>query len=91
MGRTAITDCVGYNKAGDKLVFTRRCFKASWLPTSASPVMPLVRHFPERAFRRDKVEAGSAAAPVETVKVDIATTFPYQTASSFQRAKQPWI
>ena len=27
MGRTAITDCVGYNKNGDKLLFTRQMFQ----------------------------------------------------------------
>jgi electron transfer flavoprotein alpha subunit len=31
MGRTAITDCIGYKKEGGKLFSRVRCFRASWL------------------------------------------------------------
>ena len=72
MGRTVISDCVGYRKEGEKLLFTRQMFQgkfaadvsfncdASWFAT-----------FQNGAFRGDKVEAGRTSAPVETVNLEI--------------------
>ena len=67
MERTAISDCIGYKKDGDRLLFTRQMFQGKLAADVSLPVMPRGRDFPERAFRADKVEAGIAAAPVETV------------------------
>ncbi len=73
MGRTAITDCVGYKKDGDKLVFTRQMFQGKLsADVSFNCDAPWFVTFQNGAFRGDKVEAGASAAPVETVKVDIA-------------------
>jgi electron transfer flavoprotein alpha subunit len=72
MGRTAITDCIGYKKEGEKLVFTRQMFQgklAADVSFTSDP--PWFVTFQNGAFRGDKVEAGSSAAPVETVNVDI--------------------
>src|SRR6478672_10187622 len=73
MGRSAITDCVGYNKSGDKLLFTRQMFQGKLAAdVSFACDAPWFVTFQNGAFRGDKAESGSAAAPVETVKVDIA-------------------
>ncbi|HXZ31349.1 MAG TPA: electron transfer flavoprotein subunit alpha/FixB family protein [Terriglobales bacterium] len=72
MGRTVISDCIGYKKHGEKLVFTRQMFQgklAADVSFGCEP--PWFVTFQNGAFRADKVEAGTNAAPVETVKVDI--------------------
>ena len=72
MGRTVISDCVGYKKEGDKLVFTRQMFQgklAADVSFGCEP--PWFVTFQNGAFRGDKVETGAAAAPVETVNVEI--------------------
>jgi electron transfer flavoprotein alpha subunit len=73
MGRTAISDCVGYKKDGDKLAFTRQMFQGKLAAdVSFTSDAPWFVTFQNGAFRGDKVEAGSSAAPVETVNAQIA-------------------
>lgn len=73
MGRTVISDSIGYKKDGGKLAFTRQMFQgklAADVSFACDP--PWFVTFQNGAFRGDKVEAGATPAPVETVKVDIA-------------------
>jgi electron transfer flavoprotein alpha subunit len=73
MERTAISDCIGYKKDGDKLLFTRQMFQGKLAAdVSFTGDAPWFVTFQNGAFRADKVEAGGAAAPVETVNVEIA-------------------
>ncbi|MBZ5652227.1 MAG: electron transfer flavoprotein subunit alpha/FixB family protein [Acidobacteriia bacterium] len=73
MARTAISDCIGYKKDGDKLLFTRQMFQGKLAAdVSFTCDAPWFVTFQNGAFRGDKVDAGSGAAPVETVKVEIA-------------------
>jgi electron transfer flavoprotein alpha subunit len=73
MGRTAITDCVGYKNEGGKLLFTRQMFQGKLAAdVSFTCDAPWFVTFQNGAFRGDKAEAGASAAPVETVKVEIA-------------------
>ncbi len=73
MGRTAITDCIGYKKEGDKLFFTRQMFQGKLAAdVSFTSDAPWFATFQNGAYRGDKVEAGASAAPVETVNVEIA-------------------
>ena len=73
MGRPAITDCIGYKKEGDKLMFTRQMFQGKLAAdVSFACDAPWFVTFQNGAFRGDKVEAGASAAPVETMNVDIA-------------------
>jgi electron transfer flavoprotein alpha subunit len=72
MGRAAITDCVGYKKDGEKVLFTRQMFQGKLAAdVSFTSDAPWFVTFQNGAFRGDKVEAGSLAAPVENVSVDI--------------------
>jgi electron transfer flavoprotein alpha subunit len=72
MGRTAISDCIGYKKDGAKLVFTRQMFQGKLAAdVSFACDAPWFVTFQNGAFRGDKVEAGASAAPVETVNVNI--------------------
>ena len=73
MGRTVISDCVGYKKEGDKLLFTRQMFQGKLAAdVSFNCDAPWFVTFQNGAFRGDKVEAAVSAAPLETVNVEIA-------------------
>jgi len=72
MGGTVISDCIGYKKEGDRLLFTRQMFQGKLAAdVSFTGPPPWFVTFQNGAFRGDKVEAGASAAPVETVKVEI--------------------
>ena len=73
MGRTVISDCVGFKHEGGKLVFTRQMFQGKLAAdVSFSSDAPWFVTFQNGAFRGDKTEAGAAAAAVETVNAEIA-------------------
>jgi electron transfer flavoprotein alpha subunit len=73
MGRSVISDCIGYKKEADKLLFTRQMFQGKLAAdVSFTGDAPWFVTFQNGAFRGDKVEAGAIAAPVETVNVEIA-------------------
>ncbi|MGA9041718.1 MAG: electron transfer flavoprotein subunit alpha/FixB family protein [Terriglobales bacterium] len=73
LGRTAITDCIGYKKDGDKLVFTRQMFQGKLAAdVSFTSDAPWFVTFQNGAFRGDKVESGASAAPVESITIEIA-------------------
>jgi electron transfer flavoprotein alpha subunit len=73
MGRTVISDCIGYKKDGEKLLFTRQMFQGKFAAdVSFNCDAPWFVTFQNGAFRADKVEAGQAAAPVETMNVEIS-------------------
>src|SRR5882672_12789548 len=72
IGRAAISDCIGYKRAGDKLLFTRQMFQGKLAAdVSFTCDAPWFVTFQNGAFRGDKVETGASSAPVETVTVDI--------------------
>ena len=72
LGRTLISDAIGFRKEGDKLLFTRQMFQGKFAAdVSFACEPPHFVTFQSGAFRGDKAEAGTAAAPVETVNVQI--------------------
>jgi electron transfer flavoprotein alpha subunit len=73
MGRTVISDCIGFKHENGKLVFTRQMFQGKFTAdVSFTSDAPWFVTFQNGAFRGDQAEAGPSAAPVETVSVDIA-------------------
>jgi len=73
MGRTVISDCIGFKHEGGKLIFTRQMFQGKLAAdVSFTSDAPWFATFQNGAFRGDKAEAGASAAPVETVAVEIA-------------------
>jgi electron transfer flavoprotein alpha subunit len=73
LGRSAISDAIGYKKEGEKLLFTRQMFQGKFVADVAfTGDAPWFVTFQNGSFRGDKVESGASAAPVETVSVDIA-------------------
>jgi len=90
MGRTVISDCIGYRKDGEKLLFTRQMFQGKFAAdVSFNCDTPWFVTFQNGAFRGDKVEAGASAAPVETVNVEIPSgTVRNKPQEVFKEAKQ---
>jgi len=90
MGRTAISDCIGFKKDGDKLLFTRQMFQGKLAAdVSFACDAPWFVTFQNGAFRGDKVEAGASAASVETVNVEIAdNVIRNKPQAVFKEAKQ---
>jgi electron transfer flavoprotein alpha subunit len=73
LGRTVISDAIGYQKQGDKLLFTRQMFHGKFVAdVSFASDPPWFVTFQNGAFRGDRVDAGASPAPVETVSADIA-------------------
>jgi electron transfer flavoprotein alpha subunit len=90
MGRTVISDCVGYRKDGEKLLFTRQMFQGKFAAdVSFNCDAPWFVTFQNGAFRGDKVEAGASPAQVETVNLEIpAGTVRNRPQEIFKEAKQ---
>src|SRR5450631_2736862 len=73
LGRALICDAVGFKYEGEKLLFTRPMFQGKFVAdVSFGGDGPYFATFQSGAFRGDQVESGAAAAPVETVNVEIA-------------------
>lgn len=90
MQSTAISDATGYRKEGDKLVFTRQMFQGKF---AADVVFagdgPWFATFQAGSFRGDQVQAGTAAAPVEAVNIDVPdSVIRTKPAEPFKEAKQ---
>jgi electron transfer flavoprotein alpha subunit len=90
MGSTAISDVIGYKYEGGKLLFTRQMFQGKFVAdVSFTGSGTCFVTFQNGAFRGDKVEAGSAAAPVETVNVDVPdSAIRNKPQEVFKEAKQ---
>jgi electron transfer flavoprotein alpha subunit len=87
---TAISDVIGYSYESNKLLFTRQMFQGKFVAdVSFSGSGPCFVTFQNGSFRADKVEAGSVAAPVVTVSVEIPEgTVRNQPQEVFKEAKQ---
>lgn len=90
MGRTVISDCTGFRKDGEKLLFTRQMFQGKFAAdVSFTSDAPWFVTFQSGAFRGDQVEAGASAAPVETVNVEVpADAIRTKPQPPFKEAKQ---
>jgi electron transfer flavoprotein alpha subunit len=73
MGRTVVSDCIGFKYEGGKLLFTRQMFQGKLsADVSFTGDGPWFATFQNGAFRGDQAADGAGAAPVETVNVEIA-------------------
>jgi electron transfer flavoprotein alpha subunit len=90
MGRTVISDCIGYKKDGGQLLFTRQMFQGKFAAdVSFTCDAPWFVTLQNGAFRADKAEAGSSAAAVESVTAEIAdAVVRNQPQEVFKEAKQ---
>jgi electron transfer flavoprotein alpha subunit len=90
MQRTAISDCVGYKKEGERLLFTRQMFQGKFAADVGFRCdAPWFVTFQNGAFRGDKAENGAGVAPVETVSAAIGEgVVRNQPQEAFKEAKQ---
>jgi len=90
MGRTVISDCIGFKFDGGKLVFTRQMFQGKLAAdVSFTSDAPWFVTFQNGAFRGDQAESGAGAAAIETVNVEVADgVIRNQPQEVFQEAKQ---
>ena len=73
MGRSVISDAIGYKKEGDRLLFIRQMFQGKFVAdVSFAGDAPWFVTFQNGCFRGDQVQTGASAAQVETVAVEIA-------------------
>lgn len=72
LGSALVSDCIGFKKDGPSLLFTRQMFQGKFAADVAfAGEGPNFVTFQAGAVRADKAEAGSSAASVETVNVDV--------------------
>ncbi len=90
LGRSLVSDCIGFRKDGDNILFTRQMFQGKFAADVAlAGDPPYFATFQTGAFRADKAEAGASAAPVETVNVEIAdSVVRTRPEAPFKEAKQ---
>jgi electron transfer flavoprotein alpha subunit len=90
LGRTLISDAIGFRKEGDRLVFTRQMFQGKFAAdVSFACDPPHFVTFQAGAFRADKAEAGATAAAVETVNPQITdAVIRNKPEDPFKEAKQ---
>jgi electron transfer flavoprotein alpha subunit len=90
MGRAVISDCIGFKHENGKLVFTRQMFQGKFAAdVSFNSDAPWFATFQNGAFRGDKAEAGTSAALVETITVEIAdNVIRNKPQEVFKEAKQ---
>jgi electron transfer flavoprotein alpha subunit len=90
LGRALISDAIGYRYEGAKLLFTRPMFQGKFVAdVSFAGDAPYFATFQAGAYRGDKVEQGSAPAPVEIVNVEISDgVIRNKPEAPFKEAKQ---
>ncbi len=90
LGKTLISDCTGFRKDGDGLLFTRQMFQGKFAADVAfAGEPPFFATFQAGAYRGDKAEAGASAAPVETVTLDVPeSVIRTRPEAPFKEAKQ---
>src|ERR1051325_8675558 len=90
LGKTFVTDCVGYRVDGNDCVFTRQIFQGKIntdVRVTAAP--PIFASFQAGAYRADKAEAAGATAEVKPLEVNMADVqIRTQPEEKFQEAKQ---
>jgi len=90
LGRALVSDCTGYRKEGDKLLFVRQMFQGKFAADVAfAGEPPYFATFQTGAFRGDQVETGASPAAVETVQAEIpASVLRNKPGEVFKEAKQ---
>jgi len=90
LGRALVSDCIGYKKEGDKLLFVRQMFQGKFAAdVGFAGEPPYFATFQTGAFRGDQVETGASPAPVETVQADVpAPALRNKPGEVFKEAKQ---
>jgi electron transfer flavoprotein alpha subunit len=72
LGRTLISDSIGFKKEGERLLFSRSMFQGKFAAdVSFACDAPWLVTFQNGAFRGDQARAAASAAPIESVALEI--------------------
>lgn len=90
LGRTLISDSIGFKKDGERLLFSRSMFQGKFAAdVSFASEAPWFATFQNGAFRGDQARAAASSAPVETVQVEIPdNAIRNKPEDPFKEAKQ---
>jgi len=90
LGKTFVTDCVGFRVDGSDVVFTRQIFQGKiTTDVRVTGAPPILASFQAGSYRADKAEAGEAPAPIAPLEINMADVqIRSQTEPKFQEAKQ---
>jgi electron transfer flavoprotein alpha subunit len=90
LGKTFVTDCVGFRVDGGEVIYTRQVFQGKIntdVRVTARP--PVFASFQAGSYRADLALSGEAAAPVKPLDVDMSgVTIRTRAEEKFQEAKQ---
>jgi len=90
LGKTFVTDCVGFRVEGNDVVFTRQIFQGKInTDVRVTGAPPILASFQAGSYRADKAEAGDSPAPIAALEVNLSDVqVRAQTEPKFQEAKQ---
>jgi electron transfer flavoprotein alpha subunit len=90
LGKTFVTDCVGYRVDGSDVVFTRQIFQGKiTTDVRVTGEPPIIASFQAGSYRADKAEASESPAPIEPLEINITDVhIRTQAEPKFQEAKQ---
>ena len=90
LGKTFVTDCVGYRVDGSDVVFTRQIFQGKiTTDVRVTGAPPIIASFQAGSYRADKAEAAESPAPIEPLEINITDVqIRTQAEPKFQEAKQ---
>jgi electron transfer flavoprotein alpha subunit len=90
LGKTFVTDCVGFRVEGGDVVFTRQIFQgkiSTDVRVNGNP--PIFASFQAGAYRADKAESAESPAEITALDVNMAgVEIRAQSEPKFQEAKQ---
>ena len=90
LGKTFVTDCVGFRVEESDVVFTRQIFQGKInTDVRVTGAPPILASFQAGSYRADKAEAGEAPAPIVPLEINMADVqIRSQIEPKFQEAKQ---
>jgi electron transfer flavoprotein alpha subunit len=90
LGRTLVSDCIGYHIQQGQLIFTRQVFQGK-INTDVRVLSgpPVLVTFQAGSYRADQVAQAPQAAPIERIEVDMSgVEIRTEPQEKFQEAKQ---
>lgn len=90
LGKTFVTDCVGFRAEGADVVFTRQIFQGKInTDVRVGATAPILASFQAGAYRADKAEAGDVSASITPLDLNMSQVeIRTQAEPKFQEAKQ---
>jgi electron transfer flavoprotein alpha subunit len=90
LGKTFVTDCVGYRVDGSDVVFTRQIFQGKiTTDVRVTGAPPIIASFQAGSYRADKAEASESPAPIGPLEINFTDVrIRTQAEPKFQEAKQ---